>query len=532
MNWEEARGLVPHKMKSSRAAISAFRKSSTVKFLNTLVRASYTNHATAVGGAWFVPPSSLSEFWAICASDICSRLPLFYTETQSKESIDQTMCFFIDLDSKTPFERTMSDFLRDVVSLMTELITPFQPPPAKFALSVSISSTDTQFGCHVVLNNVLLDKEGRALLTSRAEVLWASTSWAKSIFIDAGASYSLRPILNSKVGRFPLIAQKPVSVNKGRVYDLLALFDWTLCNGFTRPDDALCSSLFLRPRPLVSPVQTFKVRNLALANNRTTFAEILYPPLCPDSGEDLVLADHLDELVALWNATGIPVTPCHVRLPCLIPRQCAVVLRDTLVDFNMRSSTIQQVLVATKASVFCSLALTSILPGAHLGALFIEIKSVVPPTSNPTLLRVPCNRPFLDALLGLQLDIELGSALFGSGASFGRPKSAHLLLTKNNEVVFVVLRLETCLCPRGGSHKSASREIWIGARDITLRCFSRRCVNYELVNRLTCPRKGVVACVEWCSLGAVLWDSPEDEAAGTDALLLGLIHTHIGPLKE
>lgn len=144
------------------------------------------------------------------------------------------------------------------------------------------------------------------------------------------------------------------------------------------------------------------------------------------------------------------------------------------------------------------------------------------------LNRVACIHDFTTVINGLGMPGMLAS-VFLPGLDDTRLQTIEkvfVLENTNKESLFVVLPYETLECPQSGKHKHARREIWLGRYDVTLRCFSKRCLNQTPVGT---ARRGTLHTLRWAKLAALLGDDnmtdPDDLLVCTVYMLQGLLAT-------
>lgn len=160
------------------------------------------------------------------------------------------------------------------------------------------------------------------------------------------------------------------------------------------------------------------------------------------------------------------------------------------------------------ASVVLALSLSSILPGAHPDATPLTFPSAdfLP----ESLTRVHASDVDLQVLVALKFVTELYRILTGQTLHGDiHPKGLYTLNDRRGEVKFVVIRLESLVCPHGTVHKSASRQFQFSQEEVKLNCFSRRC--QMAGNQL-------IARIGWMDLSA-LWatDLPPSPASSSVA---------------
>lgn len=393
----------------------------------------HCNVAYPGGGAWYLPASQLTNLWDVCADLLLDGHPVFLAETRSRHSPDARLCFFLDLDGAFGMpQHMMPVLLTDLCALVTHVFLQAgcldEVPDGNDCLVVS-ATTDGRFGCHVVLNSVLVDREQQLFLTKLACKLWPVYGW-HGLDVDVAACNGLRMNGSNKVGRYPVVGRQAVAVDQGRAYGVLGTWHFSR-GGFVASSRA-------PGRLVVTAPHRFKVG-----------------------------AVEVDERAHVVSA-GVQ------REVGGVPALLAVCKRDELV-WNM--------------------AVASVLPGSHPGASVLSLPVDAPP-ARPHLERRVCpeggvfvnatglHLSLLDTLLGGHQELGVG----------GSTVLEQVCAPGTGEVLFVAVRLPGLQCPVGGTHKHARRELWLGPRDLTLRCFSRRCMNAWEGKE---EKRGVVTRVAW-----------------------------------
>lgn len=408
---------VPGWLERARLDTQFFRRSCVASLLDRHdTGLGHCNVAYPGGGAWYLPAPQLPNLWDACADLLLDGRPVFLAETRSRQSPDARLCFFLDLDGAFGMPAHMTPvLLADLCALVTHVFLQAgclnEVPDGTDCLVVS-ATTDGRFGCHVVLNNVLVDRDQQLFLTKLACTVWPNYGW-HGLDVDVAACNGLRMNGSNKVGRYPVVGRQTVAVDQGRAYGVLATWHFSR-GGFVLSGRA-------PGRLVVTAPHRFKVGDLMV-----------------DEREHVVSA-------SVQREVGT------------VPALLAVCKRDELV-WNM--------------------AVASVLPGSHPEASVLALPVEAPPV-RPQLERRVCPEGgvFVNAT-GLHL--SLLDTLLGGCHDLGVAGPTVLeqvCAPGTGGVLFVAIRLPGLRCPVGGTHKHARRELWLGPMDLTLRCFSRRCMN-------------------------------------------------------
>lgn len=170
-------------------------------------------------------------------------------------------------------------------------------------------------------------------------------------------------------------------------------------------------------------------------------------------------------------------------------------------------------------NIVLSFALSSILPASHPKATTL-VFSPYDFLPDPGLVRGPCPKVHNELISALALDKDLYTVFFKTAPSVPVSAERPLHVMKDNQgiVVFVVMSLLTLACPRSGTHKSPCRQVWFNKSSVSLRCFSRRCLNS---NSSLHTNKGMVHSITWPDLFLMYLCGTENE----DATVMDVLHS-------
>lgn len=224
-------------MKKNLEDVTIFRTSALVQSLDRVSKVvpvlptgkkEYCNLTFTGGGAWYIPAQNLSQFWLACAEMLLARHPIFINEIRSSASPDIHTSFFLDFDGHDVLsEGIIHLFILDVVTLIQKLFTvvvAHPVPDGRHALVFAIKCNASAFGCHVVLNSVLVSKLQSKALARVAHAMWQETGWSKIADIDQHAISGIRTILSNKTSDYPVVSKPLVRVDTGRAYDVMCTF--------------------------------------------------------------------------------------------------------------------------------------------------------------------------------------------------------------------------------------------------------------------------------------------------------------------
>lgn len=238
----------------------------------------YSNITFAGGRAWYVERRDLHLYWQAHAEMVTAGHPVFVNETHSVRSPDTRTSFFLDFDSREDLPDSLVHlFVWDVVALIRRLFASVNQeiPVAEHCLLFAIKDSGRNgFGCHVVLNSVLVDTPQARAMARVAHHLWAETGWSAYIDLDEFATSGLRPILSNKIRFFPLLDNHPVPVNVGRMYDIVCTFHYRgdLFSQASTLDDEI---LYKRPWDQLPSTPDFAIESSELMGRCVVYKYVL-----------------------------------------------------------------------------------------------------------------------------------------------------------------------------------------------------------------------------------------------------------------
>lgn len=506
--WKECGGLLPRSLRPFKGQVDAYRKSGVVRFLERSSRRSvvyearnkpaYCNVVFPGGGSWYLSDELLSIYWSESVSHLLGGNFLFASETRSRALPDRRLAFFLDFDGSVTVSRDELPGLLVAVAGVAARVLSESPlvavmEPSLYAMCVCVTPVFTKFGCHVIVNNVLVTQEQQRFMTALASEYWSGSGYP-GIQLDVGASIGLRPVFCSKTTTYPLLDQAAVHLNQGRSYDLVAVYHYDGNGRFVQCTDVVALNLFLRPiSDFWTQPAVVRVRDLKAVGSVTLSAQVAVSVV--DIGKPLTSYGRLGYLADLWCDMGcvsdeMDVVGKRVCSVASVARDLVVLgTRDVLVDGP------EYIEGMIAASMRVALGLTSVLPGAHPGA--VSLDGWVPEIGvrSARLTRGSVANEVVAAVVGLGLGVELMAALFGVSMIADSGMRLETAVNGDGDSVFVVMVLATYMCPVSEMHKSAKREIWMGVSDVTLRCFSHRCADKSCDGRY-----GVVKSVTWQQL--------------------------------
>lgn len=261
--FTQARRDVSH-FKNGRLATLLAKESQCVPVVDG--KRLFCNIVSPAGGAWYIPPEAIYGYWQECVDMLLNGRPLFVSETHSKNSPDSRLSFFLDLDSPGGLHRELLAMLfTDIVHLVTDIILHFDQahiaPSAQHALVIAVHESTSKFGCHVVVNTLLADRQQRDAMTALACQLWSNYGWQGMVEIDRAACTGLRPILSNKIGKYPIKGQFLVDIDQGRTYDIACTYHMT-DSGFTLAGEKESVCLYSRPGLTSRPPPLFSVDSI------------------------------------------------------------------------------------------------------------------------------------------------------------------------------------------------------------------------------------------------------------------------------
>lgn len=279
------RNVIPDRLCKNSDAVVFFRNCSLTSLLNRTSRVVatengrllYCNLTFVGGGAWYVDGPSMIMYWLAFAEMLDAGHPVFVNETRSTSSPDTHTTYFLDFDgSESLLDSLVHLFVLDVVTLLsrTFMTVGLELPQASHCLVFAIKGSGGKFGCHVILNSVLIDRHQARALSIVSNGLWAETGWAATITLDSAANSGLRPILSSKIRYFPMASKSAIPVDVGRTYDILCTFHYTAAGVFEQSSVNDETVLFQRPWRFTDPVYDFKVDDMDSSGSLLVFRYI------------------------------------------------------------------------------------------------------------------------------------------------------------------------------------------------------------------------------------------------------------------
>lgn len=206
--------------------------------------------------------------------------PIFINETRSAQSPDTHTSFYLDFDAVDVIaDGIIHLFILDVVTLIQKLFTAVvghPVPDGRHTLVFAIKSSTSSFGCHVVLNSVLISKPQCRALARVAHVMWQDTWWSQIAMIDQYAISGLRTILSNKTSKYPVISKPLMSIDKGHAYDIACTFH-CIDGEFVQSAETE-AGIFDRPWKRQLATQDFMTDDVSLdwSSNRVVSANVFH----------------------------------------------------------------------------------------------------------------------------------------------------------------------------------------------------------------------------------------------------------------